>query len=574
MPPRSSSPPLREEDDASPLKPPRPSAVRAEEQKKKAAPPPAPASSVNENGCPQVALRSAPPTAARKKNDATTELSQVTLKPATTRREAKAAKAAAQELATEKKTGVSPTREEKLRLHRDEHERRRRKEKDHDDADFKEEECATVREEHDAETLDELSVNIGDVVTVKLSKGHWTFCESSGEERRWVLVQKGTEQGLVPASKLGRGKMHLKAGKGRRGAGDAQKASAKYDPMAEALAQHWIEQVTGHVFRGAFADELTDGTVLCRLAQKIEPTSITKKIYDGKVQFLQMDNIATFLKAVSSFGVPQRDQFETVDLYECRDLNLVVNCLFALSQHIMKHPEKFPSFPGPFLKPAEDTDPAVLSSLKLIVAVNEYRDRQWHHSKIPEEDDDDGTNGGTNGADDDDKRKRPPSEDDKVKEAIAYRLGILGLKERQKEDPDCKARAVDRNDFAPAFLVLYSTSTKHERHIEYEERRTADLLAAKKKRYELVYVDVAPERKADLALACEGAGKPVQLPALVFGGEYVGDLSLLQEYEDAGALDDLLEPAEEGKGFWCVPDAWSQTSSCLDGGGFKIVNDV
>lgn len=450
------------------------------------------------------------------------------------------------------------TREEKLKAHKEERERRLSTETEASPR-AKEDDVATVIEAHDAETHDELSVHVGDVVTVKLSKGGWSFC---AEETTWVLVQKGTEQGLVPSKKLGLGKMHLKSGKGRGGgAMDRQlaaKAAAKYDPMAEALAQHWIEQTTGHVFRHPFAEELQDGTVLCKLANTISPDSV-RRIYDGKVQYLQMDNIENFLKAVTSFGVPRSDQFETVDLYECRDLNLVVNCLFALSQHIMKHPDDFPDFGGPFLKPANDTDPAVLSSLKLIVAVNDYRDRNWHQNH---EDDDDGAETTTT---------EEPAEEKTVRDAIEYRLAMLGLREKQKEDPDCRAHAVDRNEFEESFLVLYSSSTKHERHIEYEERRIADLLAAKKRRYELVYIDVAPERKAQLY---EVAGQDVKLPALVFGDEYYGDLSVLQEYEDAEALDDLLEPAQEGTGFWALPDSWSKTSSCLDGGGFKIVNDI
>ena len=46
--------------------------------------------------------------------------------------------------------------------------------------------------------------------------------------------------------------------------------------MAEALAQHWIEQVTGTVFRKPFGEEIKDGVLLCRLVNEITPGSVPK----------------------------------------------------------------------------------------------------------------------------------------------------------------------------------------------------------------------------------------------------------------------------------------------------------
>ena len=53
---------------------------------------------------------------------------------------------------------------------------------------------------------------------------------------------------------------------------------------------------------------------------------------------------------------------------------------------------------------------------------------------------------------------------------------------------------------------------------EADERRLAHLLRAKGKRYEMVYLDVSPDRRR----AFEGGVRARALPALVAGGVYAG----------------------------------------------------
>ncbi|KAJ8601150.1 hypothetical protein CTAYLR_008483 [Chrysophaeum taylorii] len=410
---------------------------------------------------------------------------------------------------------------------------------------------ATVVAEHDANDADELTVFIGDVVNVKLARGGWCFAE---ENEGWVLVQKGGEQGLVPASCLKAGttdESYFKAGGGRGSSALdkelAAKAAAKYDPIAEALAQHWIEQVTGHVFRKPFADELKDGVLLCRLVNEIKPGSVAK-IYRGAKAFGQMDNISAFLKAVKRLGVLSRDTFETTDLFEMRDLNLVVQCLFALSKAIVKS-----DWTGPFLTGHDaGFNEAVMSNLKVIIGVGEYRDRHRHFQKIASDDDDDDV------------------PEDVVGEAVEYRLAMLGLRDTQVAGAN--VHGVDRAKMEPSYLVVWSSSTKSTLAMETNERRLLQLLAAKKKRYEMVYVDVSPERKIELNLIC--GDKEVELPALTFGADYRGPFEKIQELEDDGLFDDLIKQAPDGEGFWALPEAWGVQSSMLEGGGMQIVNEV
>jgi len=59
-----------------------------------------------------------------------------------------------------------------------------------------------------------------------------------------------------------------------------------------------------------------------------------------------MENISNFLKACRVLGVPEHDLFETVDLYEEKDMGVVVRCIFALGRTIQT---TVPSFKGPTL---------------------------------------------------------------------------------------------------------------------------------------------------------------------------------------------------------------------------------
>ena len=118
--------------------------------------------------------------------------------------------------------------------------------------------------------------------------------------------------------------------------------------------------------------------------------------------------------------------------------------------------------------------------------------------------------------------------------------------------------------------MLYSSSTKATARAEAHERRVVNLLEAKRKRYEMVYVDVSPERRGALDAAAPGA----PLPALLAGGAYLGDYDALQELEDDGKLDGKLAPARDGAGFWALPDAWGAKSALADRGGVQVLNAV
>nr|ACH56840.1 calponin/transgelin [Simulium vittatum] len=125
-------------------------------------------------------------------------------------------------------------------------------------------------------------------------------------------------------------------------AAEAQrKINSKY---SEELAQEcleWIKEVTGENINVSgdmdnFFEVLKDGVLLCKLVNCIQAGSV-KRINESKMAFKCMENITGFLEAAKSFGVPNQETFQTVDLWERQNLNSVVICLQSLGRKADKY---------------------------------------------------------------------------------------------------------------------------------------------------------------------------------------------------------------------------------------------
>ena len=140
----------------------------------------------------------------------------------------------------------------------------------------------------------------------------------------------------------------------RRSSGLAGLNSSKSsvdDGSAQEEAQQWIEEVLNEKFLASFGDSLKDGVILCQLMNAIKPGSVTR-IQTSHMPFKQMENITAFLKACRAIGVQEFDLFETVDLFELKNVDLVVKCLHALGRTVQKN---MPEFQGPSLGVKEST---------------------------------------------------------------------------------------------------------------------------------------------------------------------------------------------------------------------------
>lgn len=82
-----------------------------------------------------------------------------------------------------------------------------------------------------------------------------------------------------------------------------------------------------------FATALKDGTVLCRFVNKITPNAV-KKINKPMGSFQCMENLTAFNDAIKKLGVNVEDTFQSVDLYEKKNIGTVVNTLQALGSQV------------------------------------------------------------------------------------------------------------------------------------------------------------------------------------------------------------------------------------------------
>jgi len=132
----------------------------------------------------------------------------------------------------------------------------------------------------------------------------------------------------------------------------AGKLASKRDPQLEREVLDWIEAVLGQKLpSGNYEDILRDGTILCQVMNKLMPGCIPKINTSGG-QFKLMENITNFQAAAKKYGVAEIDVFQTVDLWERRNIPQVTQCIMALGRACYLHPE----WPGPYLgpKPAEE----------------------------------------------------------------------------------------------------------------------------------------------------------------------------------------------------------------------------
>jgi len=111
---------------------------------------------------------------------------------------------------------------------------------------------------------------------------------------------------------------------------------SKYNVDLENEARSFIEGTLHHSLPpGSFAHILKDGKILCQIINALEPHHIT--ISNGHGPFNHMENIGNFLNAASGLlGIPSNELFQTVDLYEEKNIPQVIDAIFAVSRHAQK----------------------------------------------------------------------------------------------------------------------------------------------------------------------------------------------------------------------------------------------
>ncbi|KAF9414438.1 hypothetical protein BGZ94_000395 [Podila epigama] len=97
-------------------------------------------------------------------------------------------------------------------------------------------------------------------------------------------------------------------------------------------AQNFIEKTLGITLPSDDLHEsLKDGVILCKLANRLRPGTV-QQISLKNLPFVKMENIGNFLLAARQLGVQSSDLFQTVDLYEGKDMIQVVSTILTLER--------------------------------------------------------------------------------------------------------------------------------------------------------------------------------------------------------------------------------------------------
>jgi transgelin len=116
----------------------------------------------------------------------------------------------------------------------------------------------------------------------------------------------------------------------------SEKKQAKLTQQNEQTIRAWIDQVLGreHVIPPEISlqQALKSGVILCELMNVMMPGSC-KANKMSSLSFHHMENIAQFLRAAVQMGCKDNDLFQTVELYENRDMVQVFNSLYAVARH-------------------------------------------------------------------------------------------------------------------------------------------------------------------------------------------------------------------------------------------------
>jgi len=112
-----------------------------------------------------------------------------------------------------------------------------------------------------------------------------------------------------------------------------QRQEAHLDPVREAKARQWLETILEEKWEDgtSFLDNLKSGKRLCEALNRVYPNSV-RKINDSKTPYLQMENIGNYIKACKNLGMNKSLIFETQDLYEDRNLTIVVDSVYELAR--------------------------------------------------------------------------------------------------------------------------------------------------------------------------------------------------------------------------------------------------
>ncbi|CAO3632398.1 unnamed protein product [Cunninghamella blakesleeana] len=145
--------------------------------------------------------------------------------------------------------------------------------------------------------------------------------------------------------------------------------------LKEKRRLEWIESLLGEPFPSDdFAESLKDGVILCKVIGILVPGQ--GKYKQSKMPFIQMENISKFLIGAEALGVPKHDLFQTVDLYEKKNIIQVIDSIHSLSRYGYKA-GTCPNYLGPKLA---DKQESTLTPQKVRASEGMYNSYQYGYN--------------------------------------------------------------------------------------------------------------------------------------------------------------------------------------------------
>lgn len=140
------------------------------------------------------------------------------------------------------------------------------------------------------------------------------------------------------------------------------KIDKKYDAELEERLVEWLITQCGsgvgqpEAGKTGFQNWLKDGCVLSELINSLYGANKPiKTIKSSGMAFKQMEQISLFLKAAENYGVTKTDMFQTVDLFEGKDLAAVQRTLMALgSLAVTRNDGNYKGDPSWFYKKSQE----------------------------------------------------------------------------------------------------------------------------------------------------------------------------------------------------------------------------
>ncbi|XP_029925522.1 transgelin-like [Myripristis murdjan] len=140
------------------------------------------------------------------------------------------------------------------------------------------------------------------------------------------------------------------------------KIDKKYDPELEERLTEWITAQCGssvglpEAGKIGFQKWLKDGCVLSELINSLYGANKPiKSVKPSPMVFKQMEQISLFLSAAEKYGITKTDMFQTVDLFEGKDLAAVQRTLMALgSLAVTKNDGNYRGDPSWFHKKSQE----------------------------------------------------------------------------------------------------------------------------------------------------------------------------------------------------------------------------